>query len=101
MLAMLAMMAAAASAPPAADARPDEIVVRGTRWKCRIEYADHAMTDREFDRRAAEWAKGVPVRVVAPQSADYECLARIASRLGDKGVRLIEFVDPREPAPEP
>lgn len=94
MLAMLAIMAAAASA---ASGQPDEIVVRGTRWKCHVEYADHAMSDREFDRRAAEWAKGVPVRVVAPQSADYECLARIASRLGDKGVKLIEFVDPADP----
>ena len=98
MLAVLAMMAAAAAAAAPA-AQPDEIVVRGTRWKCHVEFADHEMSDREFSRRAAEWAKGTPVRVVAPQSADYECLARIASRLGDKGVRLIEFVEPPAPAP--
>lgn len=98
MLAIFAMLAATAAQ---SSAQPDEIVVSGTRWKCHIEYADHAMSDREFDRRAAEWAKGVPVRIVAPQSADYECLARIASRLGDRGVKLIEFVDPAAPADPP
>ncbi len=101
MLAMFAMMAAAAAAGATAPVQPEEIVVKGTKWKCHIEYADHIMSSREFDRRAADWAKGVPVRVIAPQSADYECLARIASRLGDKGVKLVHFVDPAEAVEDP
>ena len=106
MLAMFAMMAATAAAPPPETRAPEtpapeEIVVKGTKWKCRIEYANHVMSSHEFDARAADWAKGVPVRVIAPQSADYECLARITSRLGDKGVKLVYFVDPNEPADDP
>ncbi|WP_375272838.1 hypothetical protein [Sphingomonas sp.] len=49
------------------------------------------LSDAEFNRRAAEWAAGTPVRVVAPRGADYRCLAKIAFRLADRGVKKIIF----------
>jgi len=74
--------------------QPDDIVVRAVRHKCRIEIANRILSDPEFNARAKEWAQGVPVRVIAPAQADYKCLAKIAFRLNDKGVRLIYFIDP-------
>ncbi|MFN3943868.1 MAG: hypothetical protein ACK4K7_02915 [Allosphingosinicella sp.] len=99
MAALMAMLLAAATPPgQAAQAAPaaveaDEIVVRAVRRRCQVEAANRVLSDREFDARAAEWAAGRPVRVYAPLSSDYKCLARIAFRLNDRGVRLIHFVD--------
>lgn len=78
---------------------PVEIVVRARRRKCDVSEARRVLSDREFDRRAAEWAAGTPVRVIAPERADIRCLARITFRLADRGVRNVEFVDPGAAAP--
>lgn len=59
--------------------------------KCDVSIANRVISDAEFTRRAAEWAAGTPVRVVAPPGADYRCLARIAFRLADRGVKKIIF----------
>jgi hypothetical protein len=84
---------ARAAEPPAEQ--PVEIVVRAGRLHCRVQIADRVISDAEFSRRAKEWAKGTPVRVVVPSSSDYRCLSKIAFRLGNHGVRMIEFVRPR------
>jgi hypothetical protein len=76
------------------DAAPVEVVVVAKRRKCDTSVAGRVLSDREFSRRAAEWAAGTPVRVVAPTRADIRCLAKITFRLADKGVRNVEFVDP-------
>jgi hypothetical protein len=92
---------AALLADPSAAAAPDgpEIVVRAVRGKCRIQLDERNLSDREFSARAGEWASlGTPVRVISPRGADYKCLARIAFKLNEKGVRLIHFVD-RVPEP--
>ncbi|MDT9600293.1 hypothetical protein [Sphingosinicella rhizophila] len=80
-------------APRLPEPEADEIVVRAVRGKCRVQLADRILSDSELNARAEEWAKGKAVRVIEPVGADYKCLARIAFRLNDKGVRLIEFVD--------
>jgi hypothetical protein len=76
------------------DTAPVEVVVVAKRRKCDTSVAGRVLSDREFSRRAAEWAAGTPVRVVVPTRADIRCLARITFRLADKGVRNVEFVDP-------
>ena len=102
MIATLLLAAMLAQAPPAAApvAAPlaeeaQEIVVTGTRRSgCRVQLADRTLTTRQLAARAREWAaEGRPVRVVRPAGAGYDCMARIAFRLGDHGVRLISFVD--------
>lgn len=91
-------------AAPAAEqaGAATEIVVTGTaRGRCRVELANRALSRRELAANAEEWAAlGTPVRVVAPAGADYKCLAKIAFRLNERGVRFIHFVRP-DPAPEP
>lgn len=77
-----------------AEPKPQEIVVTAVRRKCSVRIADRVLSDPEFDAHAKEWAAGVPVRVVAPSGADYRCLAKIAFRLADHGVRRIDFVEP-------
>ena len=92
---------------PAAEAVPDEaepaIVVTGTRrGRCRVQLAQRSLSDRELGALAREWATlGRPVTVIRPAGADYRCLARIAFRLQDQGVRLIRFVDRGEVAATP
>ena len=88
----LALLLATLQAAAAPEEHP-EIVVQAVRRKCRASLANRVLSDPEFARRAQEWAKGVPVRVYAPRSSDVKCLARIAFRLQDHGVRLIHFVD--------
>lgn len=83
----LALLLQAASAP--------EIVVTARRRKCDVSVADHILSDREFAARAPEWAAGEPLRVVAAQRTDYKCLAKIAFRLNDHGVKRFIFVDPQ------
>ncbi len=99
---LFAAQAAGAPAPPL-PATGDDIVVVAARQKCRLRFADRDLSDAEFKRRAAEWAAGKPVRVIARRSADIKCLAKIAFRLADRGVKLIQFVEPGDldaaPAP--
>ena len=72
---------------------PVEVVVTALRAKCDTSVAGRVLSDREFKARAAEWAAGTPVRVVAPTRSDYRCLAKITFRLADRGVRNVEFVE--------
>ena len=88
---MLALLLLAQSTA-AADAAPVEVVVTARRRRCDVSVANRLVSDAEFRARAAQWAAGVPVRVVAPASADYKCLAKIAFRLADYGVTRITFV---------
>lgn len=100
---MIAAMFAAALLQPSAaiEPEPQEIVVRAKRRKCWVEVDQRSLSNVEFDRRAKAW-QGRPVRVVAPTSADIECLSKVAFRLTKRGVRLIQFVDPRDaPVTEP
>lgn len=91
-LLLLALIQAGPQAP-----QGDDIVVqaRGSS-KCRVRFADKDMSDAEFRRRAAEWAAGKPVRVIARANADLKCLTKIAFKLADRGVRRIAFVEPRD-----
>ena len=96
---LLALIVATAQASaPQADDAPDDIIVQAVRQKCRVRIADRILSDPEFNAHAKEWAEGKPVRVIAPANADYKCLAKIAFRLNDKGVRRIYFVDPADAA---
>lgn len=90
-------------ATPAAVPEPEvaEIVVTARRQTCVVELADKVVSDAELDRRAAGWAAGTAVRVVASSTADVQCLAKIAFRLGEKGVRAIRFVTPSGKAAPP
>jgi hypothetical protein len=104
MMLFLLSLAGAAAQPPAAAPAAEEgpaIVVTGTRrGRCRVRLAARDLSDRELSAHAREWAAlGRPVRVIRPAGADYRCLARIAFRLQDQGVRLIHFVDPAAPPP--
>ncbi|HYG30451.1 MAG TPA: hypothetical protein VD887_09570 [Allosphingosinicella sp.] len=101
-LLLLSALQAQPAAPPQAEEGP-AIVVTGTRrGRCRVRLAARTLSDRELAAHAREWAAlGRPVRVIRPAGADYRCLARIAFRLQDRGVRLIHFVDPPEPPRQP
>ena len=74
-----------------AEIVPAEIVIVARSRKCDVSIANRVLSHAEFKRRAAEWAAGTPVRVVAPPGADYRCLAKIAFRLADHGVKKIIF----------
>ncbi|AQR73995.1 hypothetical protein [Sphingomonas sp. LM7] len=92
MILLLALTLAAQDTP--AEGAGEEIVVVGERQTCRTFLRGKALSDRELDRHAKDWRAGIPVRIRAPSQSDYPCLAKIAFKLNDKGVRLIEFVDP-------
>ena len=77
------------------EPEPQEIVVRAKRKKCLIEVDERTLSNREFEDRAGTWV-GKPVRVVAGSRSDIKCLSKVAFRLAEQGVRLIQFVDPRE-----
>jgi hypothetical protein len=86
------------TAAPAAQPAPplhETIVVTATRrGKCHIRLADRALSARQFDVHAGEWARlGRALRVVHPPGTDRTCLARIAFRLGRRGVRVFHFVE--------
>lgn len=89
------LQAAAPPAPPPAAVPPagDDIVVVASRQKCGIAIANRVLSSREFDRRSAEWAAGVPVRVIVPPGSDYRCLSKIMFKLADRGVTRAAFVD--------
>ena len=90
---------AAAPPPPSASAAPaaDEIVVEAKRGACRIRLANETLSMHDLDVHAREWAAGRPLRVVEPRGARLPCLSKIAFRLADHGVKLIEFVDAPDP----
>jgi hypothetical protein len=99
MILLAILLAAQATLPPPATPAPappvgDDIVVVARAQKCGLRFADRDMSDAEFNHRAKDWAAGVPVRVIARQNADTKCLAKIAFRLADRGVKLIQFVAP-------
>jgi hypothetical protein len=86
MLALAALLLLQAAEPVPAD-----IVVVARKRRCDVSVANRIVSDAEFRRRAAEWARGIPVRVTAPTSADYRCLARIVLKLNDYGVTRVIF----------
>lgn len=99
---VLALLLIAQTAPPAeppSEPPAEDIIVTAVRSKCSVRLADKVLSNPEFDRRAKDWAAGVPVRVIAPRSADYKCLAKIAFRLADHGVKRMTFVDSPGGAP--
>jgi hypothetical protein len=89
-LSPLLLMGLQAGSPPAGD----DIVVTARPEGCRIDLAEKALTDQEFDAKAKEWAAGRPVRVIARSNASIACLSKIAFKLNDRGVTQIQFVDP-------
>ena len=88
---ILLALALVVQAEPAAD----DIVVVARKQKCTVKFADRDMSDADFKRRSAEWAAGKAVRVIARESTDIKCLAKIAFKLADRGVTRIEFVEPK------
>jgi hypothetical protein len=74
-----------------ASPEPAEIVIVARSRRCDVSIANRVLSNAEFKRRTAEWAAGTPVRVTAPPGADYRCLAKIAFRLADRGVKKIIF----------
>ena len=91
LLLALALLQQTPPEPPA-----PEIVVTARPRGCSAWLAGRSLSDARLNAYARDWAKGVPVRIRAPSNADYRCLAKIAFKLGRKGVRLIEFVRPSQ-----
>jgi len=100
-----ALLAALISqAQPAEEgASAPTIVVTGARaGRCQVRLADRSLSDRQLAAHAREWAAlGTPVSVVHTPGAHYRCLARIAFRLQDRGVRLTHFVGTDEASGRP
>ncbi|HEX8375396.1 MAG TPA: hypothetical protein VF606_09475 [Geminicoccaceae bacterium] len=94
-VALAALVAQPPAAAPAPAQEEETIVVTATRsGRCRLSLADRALSERQFEAHAGEWARlGRALRVVHPANAPYSCLARIAFRLGRHGVRLVHFVE--------
>lgn len=93
---MIAAMMAVALLPQQAE-EAEEIVVRAKRPQCSVRIAEDILRDRDFRKRRAEWQRGTPVRVLVPARSGYMCLANIAFRLKEGGVRLVHFDDGRGP----
>lgn len=95
LLAMTLSQAEANPQPASTEEAVEEIVVTGTRkGRCEVRLADRTLSTRQLAANARIWAaKGIPVRVVRPRGAGYDCMAKIAWSLGDHGVRLIHFVE--------
>lgn len=72
----------------------DEIVVVAKRNRCETILKGEKVSDRELARYVEEWRAGVPVRIRMASQADYRCLAKILFKLNDKGVQVLEFVQP-------
>ena len=90
-----------AAAPVLAERPPDDIVVQAKRARCSVQLRGREMSKREFDAHVRDWARGTPVRVIAPDRASYRCLATIMFKLSDRGVTAVEFVDPANDRPAP
>jgi hypothetical protein len=87
--------AADSDEPPAAEGETVITVTASRRGGCRVRLADRTLTDRELRANAAIWAaSGTPLKVIRPAGADYGCMAKIAFRLGEYGVRLFHFAEP-------
>ncbi|MFC3579146.1 hypothetical protein [Sphingomonas hylomeconis] len=93
---LLAIVFFALMSVPQQETETDDIVVVARSTKCLLKFADRELDKAEFKRRTAQWAAGRPVRVIARQSADRKCLAKIAFQLADRGVRRITFVEPSD-----
>jgi len=72
---------------------PREIIVVAKSRKCVLSSAGRTLRNADFKHYAAEWAAGRPVRIVVPQAARTQCLAKIMFKLHDYGVTQAEFVD--------
>ena len=96
LLMLFAAPPATAASPPAAQS--ETIVVTGARpGKCRMRLANRALSDRQFETHAGQWARlGLAIRVAHPPDTHYLCLARIAIRREKRGVRLFHFVEQGE-----
>lgn len=92
---MIAALIAAFVTQAGVEAPPEEIVVTATRrGRCEVRLDDRTLTSRQLRASAQRWAlQGTPLRVVRPRGAHYRCLAKIAFRLNEHGVTLIQFVD--------
>lgn len=94
---LILFLAALAGQPGTAASAPamETIVVTGTRrGKCLMRLADRALSDRQFEAHVGEWARlGHAIRVLHPARIGHRCLARIAFRLHDHGVRVFHFVE--------
>jgi hypothetical protein len=95
MLALATALLVAQPAPVRSAPEPATIVVTGSKpGKCRMRLADRALSERQFEAHVGEWARlGRAIRVVHPARTDQLCLARIAFRLHDRGVRVFHFVE--------
>ncbi|CAA9503777.1 MAG: hypothetical protein AVDCRST_MAG39-1528 [uncultured Sphingomonadaceae bacterium] len=96
MLIALALLLAAQAVPALPPTEGEELVVVARRGKCRLQLAGRMLSDRELATQTGGWV-GKPLRVVAPRGVGDLCLAKIAMRLGDRGVNLVEFVDAPPP----
>ena len=101
MIAAALLLLAVQPAREPAAAAPQEaetIVVTGSRpGRCRMRLADRALSERQFESHAGQWARlGLAIRVLHPADTHYLCLARIAFRLERRGVRLFHFVEQAE-----
>ncbi len=95
---LLAAMLSQAPLPavpiPAEEAVQEIVVTANRKGRCRVQLEDRNLSDKQLAANARSWAAtGVPVRVVRPRGAGYDCMARIAFSLGRHGVRLIQFVE--------
>lgn len=90
---LLALAQIAAEAPPTVPP-PADIVVVARERRCDVSIANRLISTAEFNKRATEWATGVPVRVRVPSDADLPCMYQIARKLGQRGVRRIVFLTP-------
>ena len=98
---LLAALLQIAAEPVLPERAPDDIVVQAKRARCSVQLRGREMSKREFDAHVRDWARGAPVRVIAPDRASYRCLAKIMFKLSDKGVTAVEFVDPANDRPAP
>lgn len=82
-------------APAAAAEEAQEIVVTAKRGgSCEIRLADRSLTPKQLKQNAEQWAaQGDPVRLIRPKGADYRCMVKLAWKLGEYGVRFVQFED--------
>ncbi|TKD52839.1 hypothetical protein [Sphingomonas baiyangensis] len=91
---MLAFVLLALALPQQAEPTAEEIVVTARKGSCRTQWRGGALSGRQLDALAGDWAAGIPVQVRAQRRADYKCLAKVAFRLADRGVTRVTFIDP-------
>ncbi|HEX8301221.1 hypothetical protein [Sphingomonas sp.] len=83
--------------PSPASASGDEeavIVVTGRSGECRVRLADRTLSESQLAAKARGWiASGTALKVIRPRGSDYRCMAKIARRLSQHGLRLFDFVE--------